>query len=297
MNTPPLAGILAVLLIVGAFGAGAAGAVALQPPTAAVAGAALYPQKLLLSPDALEAHAAVLYDATTGTVLFEKNAQEQLPLASLTKLMSAYAVLSVRDPRTVVTITPADLEPYGDWGLMPGDHMSLRDLLRLGLVASSNDAMAAAVASLGSDYLSAMNEAATTLNLTKTYFLNPTGLDLDDDTSGAYGSAYDIARLAAAFYKAFPGYLELSGKPSVEVVVGERTISADATMTALQNMPGFIGAKTGYTDLAGGNVAAVFDLEVGHPVVAVVLRSSEEGRFKDIRTLIDALRQTQTDGK
>ena len=68
------------------------------------------------------------------------------------------------------------------------------------------------------------------------------------------------------------------------------TITAEATAAPLQDIPGFMGGKTGYTDLAGGNLAAVFDLTIGRPVVAVVLHSTEAGRFADIRTLLAAAR-------
>ena len=56
-------------------------------------------------------------------------------------------------------------------------------------------------------------------------------------------------------------------------------------------IPGFIGAKTGYTDLAGGNLVAMFYAEIGHPLVVVVLGSTKQGRFDDIRTLISAVRK------
>ena len=68
----------------------------------------------------------------------------------------------------------------------------------------------------------------------------------------------------------------------------DRTLTAAGDRAPLQNIPGFIGAKTGYTDLAGGNLVAVFDIDIGHPLIAVVLGSTEEGRFTDIETLINA---------
>lgn len=282
----PLAFGVALCIVVAAFVAGAALTQMHRAPAAAQA----YPRAVSLAPDALLAQAAVLYDATSGRILYQKNASTQLPLASLTKLVTAQTVLSRRDPSTVVTITPADLKPEGGGGLEAGDTLTLDALLRFGLVASNNDAMAAAASSLGDNYLSALNQTAQTLNLTKTYFLNPTGLDLTDETSGAYGSAYDVARLAAAFYKNHPAYFELTTYPDVSIQDGSRTLTAAATAKPLQDIPGFVGAKTGYTDLAGGNLAAIFDLEPGRPVVAVVLHSTEPGRFSDIKTLIDAVR-------
>ncbi len=241
----------------------------------------------------LGATAAILYDPTTGTVLYEKNSQLTLPLASVTKLLTAYAVLSSVPTSTVVTIKAKDISvdsDAGDWGLKVGDTLTLGDLLKISLVASSNYAMAAAAGSLGSNYIEKMNKDAASLGLTHTYFLNPTGLDIDTRTSGAYGSAYDIARLAAAFLKQYPQYFELSSRPSVTVLASGHPVTAKATATPLQNIPGFIGAKTGYTDLAGGNLVMAYDIDINHPLIAVVLGSTEQGRFADIRTLVDASR-------
>ncbi|HEY5383246.1 MAG TPA: hypothetical protein VIJ88_01685, partial [Candidatus Paceibacterota bacterium] len=138
------------------------------------------------------------------------------------------------------------------------------------------------------------NRDASQLGLSHTYFLNSTGLDLTADTSGAYGSAYDVARLAAAFLKQYPQYFELSSAPSISVEASGRTVTANATTLPLQDIPGFIGAKTGYTDLAGGNLVMAYDVDINHPLIAVVLGSTEAGRFTDIRTLVDASRQMET---
>ena len=259
-----------------------------------VAHTATFPAPITLDEAALKAKAAIVYDPTNGRILYAKNAQKQLPLASLTKLMTAEVVLGQMAANTSVQITKKDLDADGDLGLRAGDTLSLFDLLKLGLVASSNDAMAAAAASLGSNYLTAMNDMANKLGLTKTYFLNPTGLDLSRDSAGAYGSAYDVARLAATFYKEYPDYFSLTTNRKVTVQSGTRTLSAVATALPLSSLPGFIGAKTGYTDLAGGNLVVIFDIEIGHPLVAVVLGSTEQGRFDDIRTLAHAIRTNES---
>lgn len=241
----------------------------------------------------LSAKAAVLYDPTTNTVLYDKNSQLTLPLASIAKLMTAEVVLSTVDSKKLITITAQDISTdsdAGDWGLKAGDMLTIGDLLKIGLVASSNYAMAAAAGSLGSSYVSDMNKGAAELGLSHTYFLNPTGLDVDTTTSGAYGSAYDIAKLTAVFLKEYPQYFELSSQPSVSVLASGHTVTANATTLPLQDIPGFIGAKTGYTDLAGGNLVMAYDIDIGHPLIAVVLGSTEQGRFDDIRTLVDASR-------
>lgn len=270
-----------------AFGAGAAAVALSTTPTHTPA------LRVTLAPEALTAKAAVLYDPQSHTVLYQKNATAQLPLASLTKLMTAEVVLSVRELDYPVRITAQDLKPEGDWGLKPGETLTLRQLLTFGLTASSNDAIAAAAASLGTDYLERMNDEAARLGLTKTRFLNPTGLDVTGAVAGAYGSAYDVARMTAAFYNDHPQLFAqtLARKAVIEGDAKERT--ADATAEPIFDIPGVVGAKTGYTDLAGGNLVVVFDLDVGHPVVAVVLGSTREGRFEDIRTLIETARRAQ----
>lgn len=258
----------------------------LAAPTTASA----FPPDITLNPDALTAQSAIIYDPTDGRVLYEKDAQTPRPLASLTKLMTTQTILSTESTNRLIIITSTDISYDGYWGFKVGDVVRLQDLLRFGLVASSNDAMAAAATSLGGNYLQEMNQAAGTLGMSHSYFLNPTGLDLTASTSGAYGSAGDVALLAASFLKKYPQYFELSTEPSVSIPDGDRTIRAAATEVPLQNIPGFIGAKTGYTDLAGGNVVAAYDIDIGHPLIAVVLDSTEEGRFTDIRTLIAASR-------
>ena len=254
----------------------------------AVGGA--YPAKISLTADSLSAKAAIIYDPTDGRVLYAKHADQALPLASLTKLMTAEIVLKSQSPSTRVDITEHDLAPYGDWGLKVGDTITLGSLLRLGLIASSNDAMAAAASSLGPNYLSDMNQVAHNLGLSQTHFNNPTGLDISTTTAGAYGSAYDVARLAALFFAQYPSYFELTQKSSVSIDDTGRTLKAHATAAPLLATPGFLGAKTGYTDLAGGTLVALFDVEIGHPLVAVVLGSTQDGRFTDIEALITAAR-------
>jgi D-alanyl-D-alanine carboxypeptidase len=247
-----------------------------------------------VDPVLLTAKSAILFDPTNGHVLYQKDAQTARPLASLTKLVTAQTILSTQATNQLITITPSDIASDGYWGFKVGDVIKLSDLLRFALVASSNDAMTAAATSLGSDYLSQINTTAGTLGLSHTYFLNTTGLDLNTDTSGAYGTAGDVALLASSFLKKYPQYFELTSQPKVSIADGNRTLSATATEVPLQDIPGFIGAKTGYTDLAGGNLVAAFDIDIGHPLIAVVLGSTEQGRFTDIRMLINAARVATT---
>lgn len=262
--------------------------------------ATAFPKPLVLADNALEAKAAVVYDPATGRIWYAKNADATMPLASLTKLMTAQTVLNTIPTNTLITLSKKDVSvegDAGDWNLKAGDTMTLGNIIKLGLDASSNHAMSAAAAALGAGYISDLNKTAGQLGLAHTYFLNSTGLDLSADTSGAYGSASDVAHLAAAFMRDYPDYFELSTSPSVTIPVSadnvSREVTANATALPILDIPGIIGAKTGYTDLAGGNLVVAFDEDINHPLIAVVLGSSETGRFADMRTLIAAARAAQ----
>jgi D-alanyl-D-alanine carboxypeptidase len=253
--------------------------------------AAEAPKHLDIDPETLTARAAIVYDPVTKEILFAKNADARVPLASLTKLMSADAVLAGTNGNDQVTITKEDLSPEGDWGFRVGETWRLSDLIHFGLVASSNDAMAAAASALSGNAVDQMNIRAKELGLTQTYFYNPTGLDLDVETAGAYGSAHDVAVLAAAFLEQFPAQFEATAVPSVSITSPTHTLEATSTALPLLGIPGLIGAKTGYTDLAGGNLVAAFDIEVGRPLIIAVLGSTREGRFEDVKTLINLSRR------
>lgn len=249
------------------------------------------PQELAIEAGSITAEAAIVYDPLQKRVLFAKNANSSLPLASLTKLMTAQTVLALEKENPSVTITYEDLAPEGDWGLIPGTSWKLRDLIAFGLVSSSNDAMAAAASAASPRIIDEMNKTASSLGLYQTYFLNPTGLDVDPETAGAYGSAYDVARLASIFLEGYPELFEATAKPSIQIFSDGISLFATSTDTPILDIPGLIAAKTGYTDLAGGNLVAIFDLDIGRPVVVAVLGSTRAERFKDVRTLITAARE------
>ena len=90
-------------------------------------------------------HAAIVYDLTTGATLYEQNADAQLPLASLTKLLTVYAAANILNSNTAVSISPTALATEGGSGLSAGETFAFKDIAQLALVASSNDAAAAIV--------------------------------------------------------------------------------------------------------------------------------------------------------
>jgi D-alanyl-D-alanine carboxypeptidase len=119
--------------------------------------------------------------------------------------------------------------------------------------------------------------------------LNGTGLDESTAVSGGYGSATDVAKLAGAVLERARPIAEATTKPYVTVTsLAGNTFFFKNTNPVVGRIPGLMLSKTGFTDLAGGNLAIVFDASVNHPVAVVVMGSSIEGRFKDTEALIEA---------
>ena len=253
--------------------------------------AVVAPKQISVAANALQAEAAVIYDPSTGKVLFSKNDEDQLPLASLTKLMTADAALQVLSPTSSVEVSAQAINTDGDSGLKVGEVWDAGDLIKYSLIVSSNDGMAAVAESAGGNaFMQMMNTDAARLGLAQSYFLDPTGLDMTTGISGGNGSAIDVAKLAAAFYTKYPSFFETTLRSGATFGSGKDAVSGVATAAPILDIPDLIGAKTGYTDLAGGNLVAIFDSGLNHPLIAVVLHSTEDGRFTDVRTLIEAAR-------
>ncbi|QSH39602.1 D-alanyl-D-alanine carboxypeptidase [Candidatus Kaiserbacteria bacterium] len=243
------------------------------------------------------AKSAYVFDINEGKALFKKNAEAQLPLASIAKIPVALLAKKYLDPEEMITITPYALTPEGDWGFTIGDSWRVRDLIDYTLMTSSNDGAAALAESIeietGKKIVTLLDEQVSEIGLQQTYFLNETGLDSSIAFSGAYGSAQDIGALFAHAYAVAPDTL-------MATAISERTYysaegleyEAKNTNKAIGQLPGLVFGKTGFTDLAGGNLAVVTESEPGHPFVIVVLGSTLEERFNDVVKLTRATLRT-----
>ena len=241
----------------------------------------------------LEARAAIVYDLATGETLYAKNADAQLPLASLTKLLTVYAALENITPLTLITISKQATAIEDSYALSVGDTLSFRDLARLTLTASLNDGAGAiteaVVLQRQVSETVMLASAASALDLAQTYAVNGSGLDVTTTISGGYGSAYDLARLAGALAKKSPDIVEATTKDVVTALSEEgKKFSVKNTSPIVARIPGLMLSKTGYTELADGNLALVFDVGVGHPIAVVVLGSTLQGRFVDGTELVGA---------
>lgn len=251
---------------------------------------------------AIEAKAAYVYDARTKNVLYAKNEDRRLPLASLTKVMTAVVAHKLSPSYGTVTVSKEALSAEGDSGLKPGERWKLSDLLDYSLITSSNDGMHAVALALGAmenanltdveivnDFVGKMNQTAAELDLKNTYYWNETGLDASEYKGGAYGTAKDMAKLMEYVVSYHSDIVEATREVRAEVPSLNGLYEAKNTNAIAAAIPGLIASKTGYTNAAGGNLAFVFDPELGRPIIVTILGSSEEGRFRDAGILINAV--------
>jgi D-alanyl-D-alanine carboxypeptidase len=238
----------------------------------------------------IKARAYIVYDVVDEKIIASKNENEILPLASLTKIMTGITALIINDENTKIVINSKSIDGLYDLGLKKGQIWKLGELLKYTLVFSSNDgAQIIADQLLGRDkFVEQMNIEAALLGLTTLHFTHPAGLDVNGKIGGE-GSVLDFAKLMAFAHRQFPDILDATTKDRATLNASNGKIIGIPNTN--QNISSFVGAeasKTGFTNLAGGNLAIITDVSVGRPIVIVVLGSTHEERFSDVETLYKA---------
>ncbi len=223
------------------------------------------------SPPDVSAESCILMDAQSGTVIYEKNPDSRMLIASTTKIMTALVALENGSPDDVVEIKPEWTAVEGSsMGLAPGEFCSMRELLYGLLLASGNDAgVALACHTAGSEeqFAELMNAKAEQLGMENSHFANPHGLD---DTAH-YSTARDMAILAAEAMK--NSELALIASTS-EVRLGSNRYFSNHNKL-LRSCEGCIGLKTGYTSKAGRTLVSVCERD-GTRLICVTLRDGND---------------------
>ena len=249
-------------------------------------------------PDISAAHAMVV--GKSGDVYFERDADTQVKIASITKVMTAILALehcslteTVAVSKTAASIGEASA------GLREGDALTVESLLKGVLIASGNDAAYATAEYVGkkldsasadpvATFVVAMNKKASELGMDNTVFENPHGLDFDEWAGGMHSSARDVATMFAYAMKN-ETFRALTASTDDQIAVTgadaqERSISLKVHNTLLGE-GGNIGGKTGTTYEAGDCFVGAFEQDRGGEVYTVVLHADEGRRFADTTTL------------
>ncbi len=237
----------------------------------------------------IPARSAVLLDAGSGQLLFEMNAHEKIPPASITKIMTMLLVMEAIEDGSIAysdTVTCSDhaAEQGGSqiW-LEPGEQMTVEELLKAAAVNSANDAsMALAEYTAGTEeaFVARMNERAAELGMRDTTFCNPTGLDEE----GHLSSAYDIALMSRALL----AHEEITRFTTIwmDTLRGGETALTN-TNRLVRFYEGCTGLKTGTTDGAGSCLAASAERNGLHLIAVSMGSATSDERFASCRTLLD----------
>lgn len=238
------------------------------------------------APD-VAARSWALVDLRSGEYLAGESASKKLPMASTTKIMVALVTLERADldEKTVVSEKAASFAKpiYSNVGLLPGDELSVRDLLKATLISSGDDAVYALAEHLGGGdaerFIEEMNQEAKKMGLKETRFENPSGLD----ARGHHSSARDLAKMTRIAMK-YPLFREIVGTSYATIQTQDREIALTNTNDLLATYAPTTGVKTGTTPAAGASLVA--SAAAGNESYVAVFLDSQEDRFAAaVRTL------------
>lgn len=239
------------------------------------------------------APSAILMDAATGTVLYEKNADEKLPPASVTKIMTLLLVMEALDSGRIgwddmVTASEAAAAKGGSQVYLEvGEQMSMDEMLKSVVVSSANDcatALAEHVAGSEAAFVEKMNVRAAELGMENTHFVNCTGLDDGENASEHLTTARDIAIMSRELLT----HEEIKKYTTIWMdTVRNGQFGLSNTNKLVRFYEGTTGLKTGYTSTAGHCLSASAERD-GMELIAVVLHcESSTDRFRSAKALLD----------
>jgi D-alanyl-D-alanine carboxypeptidase len=252
------------------------------------------PESNDIPPPDIEAKAAISF-TDKGRILFQKNINQSLPIASLTKMLTALVVVDKLSLSDKVRVSKAAVNTYGQMGgLVVNEEISVENLLYVTLMDSSNDAavaLAEAVESREADgktFSDLMNAMAKKLGMNDSRFSDPAGLNPDN-----LSTASDLVKLVVADLEN-PLIQKIIGTDEIDVFSTDHLIKhrLKNTNKLLDKTPGIIGGKTGYTEEAGECMILIADAPKKDDYFFVVLLGSGLGmRFAETEKIVDWTRK------
>jgi serine-type D-Ala-D-Ala carboxypeptidase (penicillin-binding protein 5/6) len=236
---------------------------------------------LTTEPDAVQASGAALAEGITGTVLWSRQPNTAVPIASIAKVMTALVVINSGDLDRAITV-PREIIAYcteydgSTAGLAPGEVLTARQLLYAMMLPSGCDAAYTLADAYGpghDGFIVRMNDTARRMGLAGTHFTDPSGLPAPTDHS-TYSTPADLVTLGLRATST-PEFRDIARSKSYHVPAGpgNRAHLWQTTNLLLHDYPGAIGIKTGWTDAAG--TCLLFEtVRAGIPLIGVVLHSS-----------------------
>lgn len=234
----------------------------------------------------INSRAAIVYERSSGTILYSKSENEKRKMASTTKIMTAIVVLEHSNLNDIVTVSAKAAGTGGSrLGLHSDDKISIHDLLYGLLLCSGNDAAIALAESVCGDvesFANLMNQKANDLGLNSTHFITPHGLDNDEH----YTTAYELAIITDYALKN-DIFCCLVGTKTHTILINNQPKTLSNTNELLGNLNGIYGVKTGFTN--GANRCLVTSTKRGNmDLICIVLGAdTKKDRTKDSIDLIE----------
>lgn len=260
-----------------------------QPPTVRL-GEILSDSFSAILPDTnlqtITAKSAIVYDVDTKSVLFSKNPTEKLPMASLTKIMTAIVGIEYKRDDDTYVVPKEAMVGEDSMGLYPGEKLHLDELLYGLLLPSGNDAAEVIAQNFpyGREaFIEMMNKRAKEIGATQTKFSNPSGLQGDGEQ---YTTTEDMVKITYYALTNFPQFAQIVQTVSytIPATSGHKTFVLTNETNLLTSYPGVKGVKTGYTPEAG--LCLVTYLEYKNKrFIGVILGS--ENRRAEMKQLLD----------
>ena len=241
----------------------------------------------------VSAYSAILIATSSGDVVFEKNAREKLPMASTTKIMTAVCVLENSDPDSLFTVPK---EVCGIEGssiyLIPGETLSIRQLLYAVMLESANDAAAAcayAVSGSPDAFADLMNQTASRIGLSDTHFTNPHGLH----DEGHLTTAEDLALIMKACLQK-QDFVKIQSSNYYAVGPTNKSKQPHTFSSVYRMLKGgwyyddrIVCGKSGYTKEAGNSLVNYSYADGMGLIIVTMHSSSEKNAYKDVEKLMD----------
>lgn len=231
----------------------------------------------------ISAQSAIVMDAYTGIILYEKNAYEERPMASTTKIMTALLAIESGRLDETVSVTNEMLQTEGSsMGLRDGDAMTLKELITGMMLTSGNDSANAVAFFLSGSiekFSALMNQRAKELGMNNSYFVTPSGLDEGEHHS----TAYDMALLTAQAVKS-ETFCEIVSLKSAELVIDGKKVTVYNHNKLLSRDEDFFGVKTGFTEKAGRCLVSAKNYN-GNKLICVTLNAPDD--WNDHMELLD----------
>jgi len=234
----------------------------------------------------ITAKSALIYDLTSDKTIYSKNPKERLPIASLTKIMTAIIALENQKQGDNYVVNKADLVGENSMGITQGEVLNLRELLYGLILLSGNDSAEVLAGNFPGErpaFIKAMNEKTNALGLSDTNFTNPTGLEGDGQQ---YSTAYDLLVITKYALSKFSIFRDVASTYDYQIyqTANHKAFYLENETNLLTSYPGVKGVKTGYTPEAGLCLVTYLDYQ-GHKIIGILLNS--DNRRGDMKDLLD----------